>query len=213
MLNKRCMRTNANKWKCLLNSLFWRTQRDIEAPHYWPLVTGIHRWPVESHHKRHHSKNCDPDIFRNGCTGLIFCYGIGVVRNPMQEKAQYAKEVPYDASLSFTKCRSFCLGLHRYDNVMTWTEMLSTLLTPFTTHCGMSCIPVIRDTGCRTRYQRCYTHATGLYCDAAVCTVHSKNFVRWTLAILLIICPDQSLLDSFTFRDLPIDLRMVSFTK
>ena len=130
MLNKRCMRTNANKWKCLLNSLFWLMQRDIEAPHYWPLVTEIHRWPVESPHKRHHSKNCDPDIFRNGCTGLIFCYGIGVVRNPMQGKAQYAKEVPYDVSLSSTTCRSFCLGLHRYDNVMTWTEMLSILLAP-----------------------------------------------------------------------------------
>ena len=36
---------------CLLSRLFRRRSKKIKAPRHWPLLRGIHRWPVNSPHK------------------------------------------------------------------------------------------------------------------------------------------------------------------
>ena len=36
----------------VFKSLFRPTPRNIKSPHYWPFVTGIHQWPVNSPHKQ-----------------------------------------------------------------------------------------------------------------------------------------------------------------
>ena len=36
---------------CLFNSLCGPTSKKYQCPHYWPFVSGIHRWPVNSPHK------------------------------------------------------------------------------------------------------------------------------------------------------------------
>ena len=50
----KCQRvSNHYQLDCLLNNLFrlTTTKENIQIPHYWPFVRGIHQWPVDSPHK------------------------------------------------------------------------------------------------------------------------------------------------------------------
>ena len=43
--------SNHRSFNCVFNRLCGPTSEEHQSPHYWPFVRGIHRWPVNSHHK------------------------------------------------------------------------------------------------------------------------------------------------------------------
>ena len=49
--NERHVVSNHQSFYCLFDSLCGPTPKKHQSPRYWPFVSGIHRWPVNSPHK------------------------------------------------------------------------------------------------------------------------------------------------------------------
>ena len=68
--------SNPRSFDCLLNSLCEPQSKKHYSPHYWPFVTGIHQWPVNSLHIRPRIRKSFHFMTSSSTGKLCYCFRI-----------------------------------------------------------------------------------------------------------------------------------------
>ena len=104
--------SNHRPFNCLFNSLCGPTLKKNQSLHYWPFVTGIHRWPVNSPHKGPVTRKS----FHLMTSAWIF---IVLIRWFMTWKSAWSACLfLYNATVGNGSCLSFSLIISRIERTL-----------------------------------------------------------------------------------------------